>query len=130
MTTKAIANDLTETLNYAGVDTNLLLVRVAGLVTGVSTGENVVYVSDGVALTDGVGGFAGIRVHIPTGAAMPNVGDFISVTGIARPEMHVLPAQSTVNGTLYGAGTTVYVPSVWGRVSSDIQTVYSALSSG
>ena len=48
------------------------------------------------------------------GLSLPTLGDQIAITGISRVEKMTLEDLGIVNGVAYLAGTTVYVPSVWG----------------
>lgn len=123
MTTKTIGNDRTETLNYGGVNTTGLLVRIVGTVTGVVSSQRVVYVDDGYGFEDGVFsalGILGIRVHVPLGVSLPPKYGTVMVTGVSRVEQITLSSPGEVNGDLWPAGTVLYVPGIWVRGASDI----------
>ena len=120
VTTKAIGNDPTETLNYIGINTTGLLVRICGKVDAKISIDNVIYVDDGGNYQDGVGPFHGIRVRCPEGVALPSKGQRVVITGISRVHLHVLTEWGEVNGDWYPPGTAVYVPSIWVRDSADI----------
>ena len=122
MNTRIIGNDLDEMLEYTGINTTGLLVRIAGKVTNVFTDSRVVYVDDGVGLSDGLllNLLKGIRVKVPEGVTLPVKGKRVVVTGISRVEKFVLTDYGEVNGYWREPGTTVYVPSIWVRDSADL----------
>lgn len=123
VTTRSIGNDPTETLNYIGMNTTGLLVRVAGKVTGVISSQRLIYVDDGLNYQDGVGPVLGIRTHIPVGVSLPSTNKKVIITGVVRVEQITLTTWGNVNGDWYPAGTVVYVPSIWVRDANDIRVL-------
>ena len=123
MTTKTIGNDPTETLNYTGINTTGLLVRIAGTVTGVVPSENVVYVDDGASYMDGIFPVLGIEVHVPSGVSLPQEYDTVIVTGISRVQAVTLLSQGQLKDGWWPAGTVLYVPGVWARDVNDISDI-------
>lgn len=118
-----LGNDLTESLNYVGMNTTGLLVRFAGKVSAVIPGEHVIYVDDGFNYQDGLGPWFGMRVQIPASVALPVKNTKAIVTGISRVEKHTLTGWGEVNGNWWPAGTVLYVPAVWVRDSADIRVL-------
>lgn len=125
ITTQALCNDRTESLDYTGLNTTGLLVRFAGKVVLKSTADHLIYVDDGGNFTDGLSPyFHGVRVQLPSDVASPDKGRMVIITGISRVQKYTLPdGGGEVNGDWKPAGTTVYVPSVWVRNSSDIRII-------
>jgi len=117
-TTKTLASDPSETLNYTGINTTGLLVKITGRVTGIPADERVVYIDDGCGLQDGIGGYAGLRVQVPPYAVIPAVDETVSMTGIHRVSRFTLASEAEVNGQTYAAGTAVYVPFLWASSSN------------
>ena len=123
MTTKCLANDPAENLQYQGVNTTGLLVRTYGKVTGVVSEDRIAYIDDGSGRTDGLSSFTGLRVRVPAGAELPTEGDRVIVTGISRVEKKTLASDAYVNGTLRLKGSVIYVPSLWPRTTNDLITL-------
>jgi len=119
MSTRGIGNDRTESLNYAGINTTGMLVRVAGRLTSVVKAQNVGYLDDGAGYQDGIGPSLGMLIHFPAGVTR-SVNSNVIITGISRVEKHTPTHPSIVNGATYPAGTVIYVPSVWPRDSNDV----------
>lgn len=111
------------TLNYIGMNTTGLLVRVAGKVTGVISSQRLIYVDDGLNYKDGVGPVLGIRTHIAVGVSLPSANKKVIITGVVRVEQITLTTWGNVNGDWYPAGTVVYVPSIWVRDANDIRVL-------
>lgn len=124
MNSTAIANDRTQTLNYAGLNTTGLLVRTAGVVTSQFADECFFYIDDGDGYRDGTSPYStGIRVYVPFGVDVPEEGDQAIVTGISRVQKVTLNEGGDVNGNWYPPGTLVYIPSIWVRDADDIQVL-------
>lgn len=111
---------LTDSLDFTGLSTSGLLVRMAGKVTGKIDAENVFYLNDGSNFLNVVGLSAGIRVHLPTSVGLPTIGANKIITGISRIEKHTITDFITINGRQYYPGDIVYVPAVWVRDGNDI----------
>ena len=78
---------------------------------------------DGRGYQDGVGGFLGIRVHIPSGVSLPSKCDTVTVTGISRVEQVTLASSGTVDGVSCPAETVLYVLGIWVRGANDISDI-------
>lgn len=122
LTISGLANDRLENLHYVGLNTTGMLVRTQGMVTG-AVDSRIFYIDDGSGYRDGAGSLSGIRVHVPSGAAVPQTDQRVLVTGISRPESTVLTNGGTVNGIWYPPGSIVYLPSIWTRGDGDIRVL-------
>jgi len=120
---KTIGSDLTQTLNYRGINTTGMLVRTWGKVTSVIPTGRVIYIDDGFGYRDGLGSHVGIRVQLPEGMSIPDAGQMVSVAGIARVEKHILGDWGFVNGWWYTPGTATYVPVIWVRDADDVRVI-------
>lgn len=122
LTTRSLGNDLDEMLEYVGINTTGLLVRIAGKVTNVFSDSHVIYVDDGFGYEDGLlmNQLRGIRVKLPASVTLPTKGKHAIVTGIARVEKYTLTNYGEVNGYWREPGTELYVPSVWVRDIADL----------
>jgi len=124
VTSRIIGNDRTQLLKYSGVNTTGLLVRMVGKVTATMSTQGVIYVDDGGGYRDGVGPSGGIRIRVAPGTTVVGLtGRTVAITGISRVGKQTLAKDSTVNGSLYAAGTVVYVPSLWARYPSDLRVL-------
>lgn len=123
LTTRSLGNDLDEMLEYVGINTTGLLVRIAGKVTNVFSDSRVIYVDDGFGYEDGLllNQLRGVRVKLPATVTLPTKGQRAIITGIARVEKFTLTSYGEVNGYWREPGTELYVPSVWVRDSVDVQ---------
>lgn len=124
-TTRSLANDRTESLNYVGVNPVGLLAVFAGRVTRIDTSSAVFYVDDGTRLADGMGPsydpFIGLRVSYPTSVVPPAPGKRVRVTGIRTVQKVTLQYGAFVNGQYRFPGETLYLPVVRVRDQADIR---------
>lgn len=122
MVTSTLANDFWEDLNYTGINTTGMLVRLYGKVNAVIPSENVIYINDGVNRPAVIGQYNGVRVKLPTGVALPATETPIMVTGISRVSRQAVTQATERNGKLYPVGSSVYVPMIWPRNAADVWT--------
>lgn len=122
-----LANDLTESLAYAGINPVGLLVTTWGKVTSVDTSLHVFYVNDGSALADGMGpGNApcvGLRVAYRTGWTPPEVGKYVRITGIRTVVKTTITENAIVNREHILAPATLHLPVLTPRDAADIGIV-------